>query len=69
MRRSHPIPGHCDVGGRLEPRFTINEKRRWVVQVYPLGLPTEARPIATLPTWHAFERVESEAGALGETAR
>lgn len=52
----------------LELRFSVNEKRRWVVQVYPLGRPSEARPIATLPKWHAFERVESEAAALGETA-
>jgi hypothetical protein len=52
----------------LELRFTINEKRHWVVQVYPLGRPTEARPIAALPKWQAFERVESEAAALGETA-
>ena len=53
----------------LDLRFTINEKRRWVVQVYPLGRPAEARSIATLQKWQAFERVESEAAALGEIAR
>ena len=54
----------------LELRFAFREKQRWVVQVYPLGCRlTEARTIATLPKWQAFERVESEAAAFGESAR
>ena len=48
----------------LEHRFTFRENRHWVVQTYPSGRFNEARTIASLPKWQAFERVESEAASL-----